>query len=122
MPRLMSMTLTTRQVRNREKSVTRRLNWRHLRVGEVITLCEKVRGRKLGEELVRLANVTVTSVTREPLENITDADVAAEGFPNWSRAEFIKFFCETHPPATPSTVVTRIEWQYEPETKSGEAR
>ncbi len=81
MARLMAVALTVPQVRDRSKTVTRRDGWLMLKPGDPLTLCEKVRGRKPGEPLVRIADVTVVSVRREPLNAITAADVADEGFP-----------------------------------------
>jgi hypothetical protein len=52
------------------------------------------------------------SVRREPLDAITAADVAAEGFPQMTPAEFVAFFCRTHRSCGPGTEVTRIEWRY----------
>ena len=112
MPRLMAVALTTGQVRDRSKTVTRRHGWLMLKPGDIITLCEKTRGRKPGEPLVRITDVTIVSVRREPLSAITEADVTAEGFPGWSVADFIGFFTRSHPDCGPQTQVTRIEWTY----------
>jgi hypothetical protein len=112
MPRLMAVALTVSQVRDRSKTVTRRDGWLTLKPGDQLTLCEKVRGRKPGEPLVRITDVTVISVRREPLNAITADDVAAEGFPLMTPDEFVSFFCATHPGCTPETEVTRIEWTY----------
>jgi hypothetical protein len=112
MPRLMAVSLTEPQVRARAKTVTRRTGWRMLRPGDQLTLCRKVMGRRRGEPLERIAMVEVVSVRREPLDAITTADVAAEGFPQWEPAEFITFFCRTHRDCGPRTEVTRIEWRY----------
>ena len=72
-----------------------------LRAGDQLTLCRKVMGRRRGEPLERIAAVEVVSVRRESLDAITAADVAAEGFPQMTQAEFIAFFCRTHRAATP---------------------
>ena len=40
--RLMSVSLTEQQVRERRKPVTRRLGWKDLRAGERLMLCRKV--------------------------------------------------------------------------------
>lgn len=112
MPRLMAVSLTEPQVRTRAKTVTRRTGWRMLRAGDQLTLCRKVMGRRRGEPLERIAAVQVTSVRREPLDAITAADVAAEGFPQMTPAQFVSFFCRTHRGCTPSTEVARIEWRY----------
>lgn len=111
MPRLMSVALTEPQVRARTKTQTRRLGWLMVKPGDRLTLCRKVMGRKPGEPLVRIVTVAVRFVRREPLAFITDDDVTAEGFPDWSRGEFIDFFCE-HMRCTPETTVTVIEFAY----------
>lgn len=111
MPRLMSVSLTEQPVRDRTKTVTRRQGWEFLRPGDRLTLCRKVMGRKAGEPLVRLAEVEVTSVRLERLDEITDADVAREGFPDWDAIGFIDFFRE-HMRCQPQDTVTRIEWRY----------
>jgi len=108
----MAVSLTERQVRDRTKTVTRRDGWRTLRAGDQLTLCRKVMGRPRGEPLERLAVVEVTSVRRERLDAITAGDVAAEGFPEMTPAEFVSFFCRSHRGCDPGTEVTRIEWRY----------
>lgn len=111
MPRLMSVALTTAAVEARTKTVTRRLRWDSLQPGERLTLCEKVMGRIHGEPLVRVAEVEVVSVRREPLDAITAEDVAREGFPGWTPAQFVEFFT-SHMRCRPDTLVNRIEFRY----------
>ena len=108
----MSVSLTETQVRARTKTVTRRAGWLMLRPGDRLTLCRKVMGRRKGEPLERITDVEVISVRREPLNRITAADVAAEGFPDWTPGRFVEFFCGSHKGCTPDTDVTRIEWRY----------
>lgn len=120
--RLISFSLTKRQFRERTKTVTRRLGWENLKVGELLMGCEKVMGRKRGEELIRMGAIRVVSVRRERLDAIDGADVIREGFANIDRQEFIAFFCASHKPTkakkgdakgcTPSSMVTRIEFEY----------
>jgi hypothetical protein len=110
--RLMSVALTVPQVRDGSKTVTRRDGWLMLKPGDPLTLCEKVRGRKKDEPLVRIADVQVVSVRREPLNAITPDDVAAEGFPDMTPDQFVAFFCATHRRCYPGTEVTRIQWAY----------
>ena len=112
MPRLMSVSLTEPAVVSRTKTVTRRMGWLNLKAGDRLTLCRKVMGRKKGEPLVRLVDVEVVSVYRQQLDTITRADVAAEGFPDWTPKRFIKFFCDSHKGCLPRSTVTRIEWRY----------
>ena len=112
MARLMSVSLTEGQVRDRTKTVTRRLGWLMLKPGDRLTLVRKAMGLRKGEAVVRVAEVEVASVRREPLEAITPEDVKAEGFSAWTPEEFVMFFCGTHKGCEPGTEVTRIEWRY----------
>lgn len=128
MSRLMSVNLTEAAVRERRKTVTRRLGWwenkrghRILKVGDKLTLCPKVQGRRRGdivEPLDRIVEVTVIDIRRERLDAITREDVAREGWnveplgPGPAAVNlFTEFFCE-HMGCTPDTIVTRIEWAY----------
>jgi hypothetical protein len=111
-PRLMSVSLTEGQVRDRSKTVTRRLGWLALRPGDRLTLVRKAMGLRKGESVVRVAEVEVASVRRERLTEITPADVLAEGFPGMTPAQFIRFFCDSHKGCTAGSLVTRIEWRY----------
>jgi hypothetical protein len=113
----MAVALTVEQVKDRSKTVTRRRSWMQkgrfmLAPGDPLVLCEKVQGRKPGEPIVRIVTVTVVSVRRERLDAITPADVIAEGFPEYTPAGFVGFFCDTHKGCQPGTEVTRIEWAY----------
>lgn len=114
MSRLMSVALTEQAVVERRKTVTRRLGWRFLKVGDRLTLCRKVMGRKRGEPLVRLAEVEVVDVRREPLYAIFDDDVEREGFPGKPATWFQDFFCDAMR-CEQDAEVTRIEWRYLPE-------
>lgn len=88
MPRLMSVAMTTDAVRRRQKTVTRRKGWwldsrgkRIIKPGDHLTLCEKVQGRKPGEPLVRICEVEVVAVTREPLHRVgKPGELTREGF------------------------------------------
>lgn len=112
MPRLMSVAYTEQAVLDRSKTVTRRLGWLHAKPGDRLTLCRKVMGRKPGEPLVRLVDVEVVTVTRERLDTITADDVAREGFPGMTPAEFIDRFFVQAQGIGPDQPVTRIEWRY----------
>lgn len=111
MSRLMSVALTTPQVRERSKTVTRRAGWRFLKPGDHLTLCPKVMGFRRGEHPERIVDVEILSVRRERLDAITEHDVAAEGF-EMTPAEFVSFFCGTHKGCRPDSEITRIEWRY----------
>lgn len=113
MPRNISFALTTEQIRQRTKTVTRRLKWLHAKPGDVLNACVKCMGLKPGEKIERIGQIRVTQVTREELQICTDDDATREGFPHLSGAEFVGMFCE-HMRCTPETVVTRIEFEYLP--------
>ncbi|WP_245714166.1 hypothetical protein [Nocardia vaccinii] len=122
MPRLMSVSLTEPQVRARSKTVTRRMGWLMLQSGARLTLCRKVMGRRKGEPLVRIVDVEVSAVRRERLDLITQEEIAAEGFPQMSPAEFVEFFCASHTGCAPDSTITRIQWRYLEGHDTGKAR
>jgi hypothetical protein len=97
----MSFALTTQQIIDGTKNVTRRLGW--LKPGEKV---EKLR-----------APLRVVGVRREPLRWMTDSvfgddECKREGFPHLSPEQFVEMFCATHKGCTPHTVITRIEFAY----------
>jgi len=133
--RNMSFILTTDQIRNRTKTVTRRVGWAFLKPGDLIRAVEKCQGLKKGEKMRPLAVLRVETVRREPLSAM-EADLLygvsecrAEGFPAMSPEQFIAMFCSTHTipdkrafglprhrrqpfPMLPCDEVTRIEFSY----------
>ena len=67
--RNISFMLTKDQVRNRHKTVTRRLGWRRLKPGDVLRGVEKAMGLKAGEEgHTALLRSRVLDARRETLE------------------------------------------------------
>lgn len=116
MPRNISFALTTEQIKNRTKTVTRRLGWKKLKPGEVLNACVKCMGLKPGEKIERLCQIRVVSVRQEPLELMCSrpygkAEAAKEGFPEMSGREFVKMFTE-HMKVPQFEDVTRIEFEY----------
>jgi hypothetical protein len=107
----MSVALTEDAVRERRKTVTRRHGWLFAKAGDRLTLCRQVMGRRKGEPLVRLAEVEIVSVRREPLCVVTGIDVGREGFTGWTAPQFVQFFTD-HMGGDPCQEVTRIEWRY----------
>jgi len=127
--RNISFSLTTDQIRNRSKTVTRRMNWLKLKAEDRLQACVKCMGLKPGEKLQKLAVIEVVSVRREKLNTLLGVpqsevagdfytpseardEINAEGFPLLTAAEFVKFFCASHKGCTPETDVTRIEFRY----------
>jgi hypothetical protein len=124
MARLMSVAFTEQAVRDRTKTVTRRKGWTFLRPDDRLTLCRKVMGRKTGEPLVRIAEVEVVDVRREPLGMVLPSwgrwqygaeEMAKEGFPGLDPAEFVRRYFTEAQGMTEDDSVTRIEWRYLPD-------
>lgn len=115
--RHMSFAMTTRQVRDGEKSVTRRLRWVDLRVGTFLCAIVKGQGLKKGERVERLRVIEVVSVRRELLSAIVQdlaygrEECIREGFPDLTPAAFVDMFC-LHNNCSPNALVTRIEFAY----------
>lgn len=111
--RNMSFALTTEQVRNRTKTVTRRIGWGFARPGMLLQPVVKGQGLKKGEQVERIGGpIRIRSVSRETLtEGLSQSDVRREGFPHMSPREFTAMFCR-HNNCTPNTVVARIEFEY----------
>jgi hypothetical protein len=113
MPRIMSFALTTEQILNRTKTVTRRMVWDNLEPGELFWAVEKAQGLKKGEKVNRLALLRCLSNDGVWLcgDSLTKADCRREGFPDLTPAEFVAMFrrnmgCEA------DQVVQRIEFEY----------
>lgn len=122
MPRNISFAITTEQVKNRTKTVTRRDGWEHLKVGDILNGCVKCMGLKPGEKIQRLCQIRVTGIRREKLSAMLDdlnygfAETTLEGFPeghdkHWP-SEFVEMFCKSHKGMYPNKLVTRIEFEY----------
>ena len=109
--RNMSFSLTTQQIRDRVKTVTRRMGWGNLKPGTLIQACVKCMGLKPGEKIEKLCVIRIVSVTREPLWCVTDEDVAKEGFPGKTAQWFIELFYE-HMKVDHYEEVNRIEFEY----------
>lgn len=108
--RNMSFALTTQQILDRTKTVTRRKGWTFLKPGDLIRACKKCMGFKKGEKIEPLAILRVVDVRREPLHAINDDDVEREGF-IMPAHEFIDMFCESMS-GDRWQEVTRIEFEY----------
>lgn len=133
--RNMSFMLTTDQIRNRTKTVTRRVGWTFLKPGDLIRAVERCQGLKKGETVTPLGVLRVERVSRERLDRMEAESIygqqecSAEGFPHLSPMEFVAMFCATHKvpdtrawglphrrrqafPMLPCDQVTRIEFSY----------
>lgn len=120
--RNISFALTTHQFRDRSKTVTRRIGWTKLKPGDLLMGVVKGMGLKPGEKVERLGAIRVVSVRQEELQAMTrDLDygfkeTTLEGYPAGTvkhyPSAFVEFFCASHKGCTPSTLVTRIEFEY----------
>jgi hypothetical protein len=122
--RNMSFALTTAQILERSKDVTRRMGWEFLKVGDLLQPVRKCMGLRPGEKIEKLGGpIRVVSLRRERLDRmVTDLDygfqeVRREGFgmhPLKSYpSNFVAMFIETHKGCAPESVITRIEFSYE---------
>jgi len=107
--RSMSFALTTKQLLDGTKTVTRRTGWVNLKVGQRVRAVKKCMGLKKGEQMEPLGVIEIKDVRREPLNCITAVDVVREGFPNLTPAGFVQMFCK-HMGGDANQVLTRIEF------------
>ena len=107
----MSFWLTTAQIRNGTKWVTRRLGWWDLEPDELVMACVKCQGLRKGEKIQKIRPIQIVSTRPEPLGAVTEEDVVLEGFPGMSRAAFVAMFLE-HMPDAAFEPVNRIEFRY----------
>jgi len=114
--RNMSFAMTDVQIRNRVKTVTRRLGWVDVYPGEKLRAVAKSQGLRKGEKVEVLAVVRVVSVRREPLADLNrqpygEVEVVLEGFPFLKPHEFIYCFRRAYR-CGEDAVVTRIAFEY----------
>lgn len=104
--------LTTEQVKNKTKTVTRRLGWWFLKPGDILNAVEKCQGLKKGEKIKKICKIVVINTNSERLWDINQSELVAEGFPNLTSGQFIEMFCKSHKGCTPKTLVNRIKFKY----------
>jgi hypothetical protein len=111
--RNMSFMLTTEQIRNRTKTVTRRRwpSWGRLKPGDLIQACERCQGLGAGGKVKRICVLRIVKNAPESLTPISQDEVNLEGFPNMDPDRFVEMFCK-HMKCVPTTVVNRIEFEY----------
>lgn len=111
--RHISFALTTTQIRDQTKTVTRRLGWTFLKPGDLLQPVVKCQGLKKGERIKKIGGpIRVVSIERAPLNAITPQDVYREGFPQMTREQFVQMFKKSHRGCRVGTEVTRIEFTY----------
>lgn len=118
--RNMSFMLTTEQMRNRTKDVTRRCGWENLKPGEYLQAVEKGMGLKKGQKAKVIGVIRVTDVRFELLGAIAEPfygrkEVAREGFPDMKPWDFVRMFIDSHKQCESkgaATMITRIEFEH----------
>lgn len=112
--RNMSFALTTEQVRQQTKTVTRRVGWRFAKPGDIVQPVVKGQGLKKGEHVEKVGGpIRFVYVHRTILGTITPQDVHREGFPWMTAREFVVMF-KKHNGGLKGQMVTRIEFEYLP--------
>jgi hypothetical protein len=114
--RNMSFIMTTEAFKNGTKTVTRRLGWWNVAVGERLMGVQKCQGFKKGEHIVRLHPIIVKNARGEMLKAITKAEVVREGFPDMDPAEFVGMYVKHNwakcKKDRERTVVNRIQFEH----------
>lgn len=116
--RNMSFSMTTEAVRDRSKTVTRRLGWWDLQPGTILQAVEKAQGLKRGEHVKPICLIRVVGATAEPLWRLTvrpdrTDEVRREGFPELDAHGFCEMFSEANR-CEWTVIVNRIEFEYLP--------
>ncbi len=116
MPRNMSFFLTTDQVIDGSKDVTRRFGWDYLKIGEQVMACQKCQGIRKGETINRLRLIEIVSIRPERADEITrypepEIECAREGFPEMSPSDFVEMLCKANR-KKPDEICNRIEFKY----------
>ena len=109
--RNMSFFLTTEQIRDKTKTVTRRFGWWNLKMGTIINACVKCQGLKKGEKIEKICRIRILNTRREPLDEITKDECIKEGFPDYEPDDFIKMIVN-HYKCKPYNIINRIEFEY----------
>ena len=110
MARRISFAMTIPQFLDATKTVTRRMGFTDVRVGDEMIAVEKCMGLNKGERHVELGRLVVTDVRREKLSDMTDDDCAREGFPELDSRGFVEMFCKSMR-CDRQDMVTRIEFR-----------
>jgi hypothetical protein len=112
--RNISFSMTTEAFRLKQKTVTRRTGWWDLKPGDLLQGVEKCQGLKKGEHVVKMHVIRVKSSRMEFLSDIGrygPEEVAREGFPDMTAAEFVAMFA-AHNGCDEMELVNRIEFEY----------
>jgi hypothetical protein len=119
MPRNMQFAMSANQIRDKTKTVTRRIGWGFLRPGDILNACVKCTGLRKGEKIQRLAQIRIIRTRIEPLSRILKdeaygaAEATKEGFKGWTGDQFVDMLSDhMELPFGIDTLVNRIEFEY----------
>ena len=87
------------------------MGWNFLKKGDIVNAVERAQGLKKGEKIKKLCQIKIKSVSKEPLNKITQSDVIKEGFPDFSVDDFVNFFT-SHYKIADDVQINRIEFEY----------
>lgn len=91
---MISFSKTEKPFKSGIKTQTRRLGWSTLSGDTYMMGVSKRMGLRKGESPERWGAIYVTNACYERLDDITQKDVIAEGFPEWTPEQFVTFFCD----------------------------
>ncbi len=112
--RNMSFALTTKQVRNKTKDVTRRFGWWFLEPGDLVQPVAKSMGLKKGQKIKKIGDpIRILSSLADPLGAVTLEECAREGFPELTPFGFLDMLRRHYKKKLlRSELCNRIEFEY----------
>lgn len=114
--RNMSFSMTTQQVKDESKTVTRRFGWLDLKPGDRLRPVLKCMGIRRGEKQERLLPdgrcIEVVKAGEEPLSIMSQEDCIKEGFPEMTPLDFVLFLQKKYKELTAFSKMNRIEFKY----------
>jgi len=105
--RILSFSWTTEQFKQGIKTVTRRMNKPKFNCGDIVQAYDKLPhhgGKKIGL-------IKILDVRKVRLREISDGEVAKEGFPSWTKSQFIYFIRSKYKGIRRSKIMWRIEFE-----------
>jgi len=108
-----SFAMTTDQIRNQTKTVTRRFGWLCLKPGDILQPVVKGMGLKKGETVQKIGPpIRIISTRIERLDHITAEDCRREGFPELDPAGFVDMLMKHYGLHDRGQPCNRIEFEY----------
>lgn len=121
--RNISFSATTKQIRDQNKTVTRRIGWWFLKPGDHLCAVEKAQGLKKGEKIKRICEIVVISTRPEMIYDLIEnpgyfkEEMIKEGFPGMTEDEFFNLFMKLNGFDYTEDPINRIEFRYLSDTR-----